>query len=60
MADHETELAPGQENARPLEVTIVKDFRAALSYSDYLHLDEILGAQHPMSEPVHHLSLIHI
>jgi tryptophan 2,3-dioxygenase len=25
------------------------DFRASMSYGDYLHLDEVLGAQHPLS-----------
>ncbi|MDM0090492.1 MULTISPECIES: tryptophan 2,3-dioxygenase [unclassified Variovorax] len=28
------------------------DFSASMSYGDYLHLDEILGAQHPLS-PAH-------
>ena len=28
------------------------DFSASMSYGDYLHLDEILGAQHPLS-PTH-------
>ena len=39
------------------------DFSASMSYGDYLHLDEILNAQHPLS-PAHDemlfLSLIHI
>lgn len=33
---------------------------AALSYSDYLHLDAILGAQHPLSDPVEHDELLFI
>ena len=28
------------------------DFSAAMSYGDYLHLDQVLGAQHPLS-PAH-------
>jgi tryptophan 2,3-dioxygenase len=29
--------------------TITTDFRARMSYGDYLHLDEVLGAQQPLS-----------
>ena len=31
---------------RELEDDIVTDFRSSLSYGDYLHLDELLHAQH--------------
>jgi tryptophan 2,3-dioxygenase len=31
-----------------------------LSYSSYLHLDELLGAQHPLSEPQRHDELLFI
>lgn len=31
-----------------------------LSYAEYLHLDELLGAQHPRSRPVHHDELLFI
>jgi tryptophan 2,3-dioxygenase len=43
------------EPARPRGEQVVAeegarlDFRAEMSYGDYLHLDEILGAQHPLS-----------
>jgi tryptophan 2,3-dioxygenase len=46
--------------ARELEDDIVTDLRARLSYGDYLHLDELLGAQHPLSQPEHHDELLFI
>jgi tryptophan 2,3-dioxygenase len=50
---------------RPLEDEIVRDFgdhhgRVNLSYGAYLHLDELLSAQHPVSRPVHHDELLFI
>ncbi|MFC7527463.1 tryptophan 2,3-dioxygenase [Actinoplanes sp. GCM10030250] len=45
---------------RPLEDGIVSDFKVNLSYGDYLHLDEILNAQHPVSVPEHHDELLFI
>ncbi|BBH63947.1 tryptophan 2,3-dioxygenase [Actinoplanes sp. OR16] len=45
---------------RPLEDGIVRDFKVNLSYGEYLHLDEILGAQHPVSRPEHHDELLFI
>jgi tryptophan 2,3-dioxygenase len=47
-------------NQRPLESGIVRDFRVNLSYGKYLHLDEILSAQHPVSVPEHHDELLFI
>jgi tryptophan 2,3-dioxygenase len=47
-------------NQRPLEDGIVRDFKVNLSYGSYLHLDEILGAQHPVSTPEHHDELLFI
>ena len=47
-------------NERPVEDGVVRDFRRALSYADYLHLDEVLGAQHPLSVPQHHDELLFI
>jgi tryptophan 2,3-dioxygenase len=44
---------------RPLE-GIDRDFRVNLSYGKYLHLDEILSAQHPVSRPVRHDELLFI
>lgn len=45
---------------RPLEDGLVRDFRVNLSYGAYLHLDELLAAQHPVSSPVHHDELLFI
>ncbi|GGK80894.1 tryptophan 2,3-dioxygenase [Mangrovihabitans endophyticus] len=45
---------------RPLEEGIVRDFQVNLSYGRYLHLDEILSAQHPVSVPEHHDELLFI
>jgi tryptophan 2,3-dioxygenase len=45
---------------RPLEDGIVKDFKVNLSYGEYLHLNEILEAQHPVSVPAHHDELLFI
>ncbi|GAA2857637.1 tryptophan 2,3-dioxygenase [Actinoplanes cyaneus] len=45
---------------RPIEDGIVKDFKVNLSYGEYLHLDEILNAQHPVSVPEHHDELLFI
>ena len=45
---------------RELEDDIVTDLRARLSYGEYLHLEELLGAQHPLSRPEHHDELLFI
>jgi tryptophan 2,3-dioxygenase len=50
----------GGEHGRPLESGIVRDFKVNLSYGSYLHLDEILNAQHPVSVPEHHDELLFI
>jgi len=52
-------------NLRPLEEGVVREFggtgeRVNLSYGAYLHLDELLSAQHPVSRPVHHDELLFI
>jgi tryptophan 2,3-dioxygenase len=47
-------------NPRPLEEGLVEDFRVNLSYGQYLHLDELLAAQRPVSRPVHHDELLFI
>ena len=47
-------------NNRGLEDSVVTDFRAHMSYGQYLHLDEVLGAQHPVSQPEHHDELLFI
>jgi tryptophan 2,3-dioxygenase len=45
---------------REWEDGIVRDFRVNLSYGNYLHLDEVLNAQHPVSVPEHHDELLFI
>lgn len=45
---------------RGIEDGIVRDFKVNLSYGKYLHLDEILDAQHPVSRPEHHDELLFI
>ena len=47
-------------NTRALEEGMVKDFRVSLSYGQYLHLDELLSAQRPVSRPKHHDELLFI
>ncbi len=42
------------------ESTIETDFQAKLDYAGYLHLDEILGAQMPLSQPEHHDEMLFI
>lgn len=49
-----------REHTRVLEEDLVKDFRVNLSYGQYLHLDELLAAQRPVSRPVHHDELLFI
>jgi tryptophan 2,3-dioxygenase len=48
------------DNTRPLEEGVVKDFRVEMSYGQYLHLDELLTAQHLVSRPPHHDELLFI
>ena len=43
-----------------LEPGIRLDFRQEMSYADYLHLDELLSAQHPLSSPAAHDELLFI
>jgi tryptophan 2,3-dioxygenase len=51
---------------RRIEDEIVRDFgagpegRVNVSYGAYLHLDQLLSAQHPVSRPVHHDELLFI
>jgi tryptophan 2,3-dioxygenase len=42
-----------EEGYRPLEPGVRTDFTQALDYAGYLHLDTLLSAQHPLSEPQH-------
>ncbi|MGP1273661.1 MAG: tryptophan 2,3-dioxygenase [Phycisphaerales bacterium] len=45
---------------RELEASIHRDFRDRMTYSDYLRLDLILGAQQPLSNPPHHDEMLFI
>ncbi|MBP2370432.1 tryptophan 2,3-dioxygenase [Pseudonocardia parietis] len=52
-------------DVRPIEDGVVREFggsgeRVNLSYGAYLHLDELLSAQHPVSRPEHHDELLFI
>ena len=46
-----------EQNIRPLEDGIERDLRG-LNYGSYLHLDELLGAQQPLSD--HHDEMLFI
>ena len=49
-----------ETNTRAVEAGIVRDFTENLSYGRYLHLDELLSAQAPLSRPEHHDELLFI
>jgi tryptophan 2,3-dioxygenase len=45
---------------RPLEPGVHRDLEGRLTYSGYLHLDRLLGAQEPLSHPPHHDEMLFI
>ena len=47
-------------SVREIEDGVQRDFSAAMSYSDYLGLDQLLVAQHPRSQPEQHDELLFI
>ena len=47
-------------NLRQVEEGITRDLRDRQTYAGYLHLDKLLDAQHPLSEPEHHDELLFI
>ena len=47
-------------NQRPVEPPIVRDFSDRLSYTGYLSLDGLLAQQRPLSEPQHHDEMLFI
>ena len=49
-----------EENRRELEAGIELDLRDRLSYGGYLHLDQLLSAQQPLSDPPHHDEMLFI
>ncbi|WP_110183566.1 tryptophan 2,3-dioxygenase [Nocardioides solisilvae] len=49
-----------EENRRALEESVRRDLAGTLTYADYLHLDELLGAQVPLSSPPQHDEMLFI
>ena len=49
-----------EQNRRELESGIETDLRDRLSYGGYLHLDQLLSAQQPLSVPPHHDEMLFI
>ena len=49
-----------ESGTRPWEDDIVRDLRDDLSYGGYLHLDDLLSAQVPLSRPEHHDEMLFI
>src|ERR1700733_12926106 len=47
-------------NQRPVEASIVTDFKKKLSYAGYLSLDGLLAQQRPLSQPPHHDEMLFI
>jgi tryptophan 2,3-dioxygenase len=62
MNDDKTrpESTESQDNQRQIEPGIVLDLKDRLTYAGYLRLDELLGAQQPLSAPVHHDEMLFI
>ncbi|MBV9822465.1 MAG: tryptophan 2,3-dioxygenase [Actinobacteria bacterium] len=54
------DVAGDRAPADGIEAGIRLDFREEMSYGDYLHLDELLNAQHPLSRPAAHDELLFI
>jgi tryptophan 2,3-dioxygenase len=48
------------DNTRALENAVLRDFRQAMSYGDYLRLDLVLSAQQPLSDPPRHDEMLFI
>ena len=55
-----TDSADAAGNERKLEDTIVTDLTGRMTYGSYLGLDQLLSAQHPVSEPEHHDEMLFI
>lgn len=49
-----------EDNQRPLEAGIHTELSGRLTYGGYLHLDRLLSAQQPLSDPPHHDELLFI
>lgn len=48
------------DNTRQIEDSIVTDLKDKMTYGNYLALDQILGAQNPVSDPEHHDEMLFI
>lgn len=48
------------QHQRPLESGVHRDLKGRLSYAEYLDLDRLLSAQHPLSTPPHHDEMLFI
>ena len=48
------------DNQRPLEADIHTDLAGRMTYAGYLHLDRLLSAQQPLSQPPHHDEMLFI
>ena len=48
------------KNQRPLEPGILTDLEGRMTYAGYLHLDRLLSAQQPLSDPPHHDEMLFI
>ncbi len=53
-------MADATTNERTIESDIVTDFKDKMSYGSYLQLDSLLGAQVPVTNPVHHDEMLFI
>lgn len=49
-----------EDNQRPLEAGIHTELSGRMTYGGYLHLDRLLSAQQPLSDPPHHDELLFI
>ncbi|EED6225568.1 tryptophan 2,3-dioxygenase, partial [Salmonella enterica subsp. enterica serovar Haifa] len=48
------------DNERAIEAGIVTDLSGRMTYGSYLALDQLLTAQHPVSDPEHHDEMLFI
>jgi tryptophan 2,3-dioxygenase len=49
-----------ERNVREIEGSVTRDLAGKLTYGGYLHVDELLSLQQPLSRPVHHDELLFI
>ncbi len=53
-------MADSPTHERTIESDIVTDFKDKMSYGSYLQLDRLLGAQVPVTNPMHHDEMLFI